>query len=251
MKAFILLACAAITSFAAGPIREEQTIEVQGVREVWRLEWKSPPKPECVGAGDWYNCPCNGFAFGETGTLDLVRLRQGREVDRMPLNPLFKAFGEPGRMIVPRFPVGEKDMDNPDAPDLPAIVARRPPVKLMQFADYDHDGAATEFYLQTETGPCGHRWGMLVGVSKSNPRLHAFGSALDPDNPLSLEKREWDALLKARGPVHVEDWLCGDHGKGRQTELQLQATPRGIEVIREDYACPRIENARPLKRQPQ
>jgi hypothetical protein len=251
VKTFILLACAAIASLAAGPIREEQTIEVQGVREVWRLEWKSPPKPECVDAGDWYNCPCNGFAFGETGVLDLVRLRQGREVDRLPLNPLFKAFDQPGHLIVPRFPVGEKDMDNWDVPDLQAIVARRPPVKLMQFADYDHDGAATEFYLQTESGPCGHRWGPVVGLSKSNPRLHAFGSALHPDNPLSLEKREWDALLRTRGPVHLEDWLCGDHGKGRQTELQLQATPRGIEVIREDYACPRIENARPLKRQTQ
>lgn len=41
-----------------------------------------------------YGCPCSGFALGETGVLDLVRLRQCREYDRMKLNPLFKAFDQ-------------------------------------------------------------------------------------------------------------------------------------------------------------
>lgn len=246
-KLALIFACV-VALRGAGPIREQQTIEIAGVREMWRLEWTSAPKPEC-GTGDWYTCPCNGFAFGESGSLDLVRLREGREVERLSLNPFFKAWGETGRLIVPRSPITQKDMDDPDAPDLPAIVARRPPVRLMQFADYDHDGAATEFYLQTETGPCGHRWGVVVGVSKTNPRLHAFGSAAHPGQPLSLEKREWEAVAKGTGAAHIEDWLCGDHGEGKQTELQLRATPRGIEVTREVYACPRQPNARPLSRE--
>src|SRR5262245_14552584 len=57
----------------SGLLREEQTLIVNGAAEVWRLEWKSTPKPYCVlEARDesWAVCPCDGFAFGEAGPLD-------------------------------------------------------------------------------------------------------------------------------------------------------------------------------------
>ena len=232
---FFLLLLAAVT-------REEQTVEVNGVREVWRLEWKAPPKPTCEATPGWYTCPCSGFSFGESGALDLVRLRQGREVERLALKPLFE-----GDAIVQRWPTTEKDTEDVDA----AVVARRPVVKIMNLADYDHDGKATEFYLQTSAGPCGHTQGVVIGVSAANPKLHAFGTALHPEKPLVLQKGAWEELLKARGPVQVVDWPCGDHGENKQIELRLQPSARGIDVMREDYACPRTDHARLLKRIPQ
>lgn len=49
-------------------IREEQKVLVNGISEVWRLEWKSPPTPAC-SPEDIITCPCSGFAYGESGQL--------------------------------------------------------------------------------------------------------------------------------------------------------------------------------------
>jgi hypothetical protein len=76
---------------AARPVvHEERQVRIGGHTELWRLEWEKPPLPACE-AGDpmWFTCPCAGFAFGERGLLDLVRLRDSKEVERLPLTPLF------------------------------------------------------------------------------------------------------------------------------------------------------------------
>src|SRR5258708_14759957 len=83
-------------------IREEQTVMVDGVSETWRLEWRKAPHPVCDAADDmWFTCPCEGFAFGEGGIVDLVRLRNGAEVDRLALAPLFTGdfSWEPGEAV--------------------------------------------------------------------------------------------------------------------------------------------------------
>lgn len=86
--AVVLFSC---PSLANGQlIREERRVVIGGRPEVWRLEWREPPKPACgPDDPDWWTCPCSGFVFGEGGTLDLVRLRENREVERFPLTPLF------------------------------------------------------------------------------------------------------------------------------------------------------------------
>src|SRR5689334_20864884 len=72
-------------------IREEQTIAINGSVEVWRLQWKTPPTPVCAAEDGSFSltCPCDGFAYGESGDLDLVRLRQGQEIERLPLGQFF------------------------------------------------------------------------------------------------------------------------------------------------------------------
>ena len=54
----------------------------------------------------------------------------------------------------------------------------------MPLGDYDRDGRATEFVLQVDAGPCGHDTSLVVGISRDTPRLHAFGTAESPDEPL-------------------------------------------------------------------
>ena len=62
------------TDFAGStkPIaREEVKVVVDGVEEVWRLEWLTPPRPVCGPEDDdWMTCPCEGFAFGEWGDFN-------------------------------------------------------------------------------------------------------------------------------------------------------------------------------------
>jgi len=223
-----------------GLIREEQEIVVNGVRETWRLEWKAPPTPTC-GVDDVSSsmtCPCIGFAYGESGQLDLVRTVGGHEIDRMELTVLFGGDSPNDKAAtIQRWEFRKNDDEQSQEPGLADRVRQRPLVKIMQFADYNHDGNATEFFLQTGVEPCGKRIGVVVGLTRKNWRLHAIGSALHPDMPLVLQKREWEALRKARGPVEVLDWPCGDHGADAEDVLRLKATSRGIEGVRFRFQC--------------
>lgn len=228
----IVLATALVTMFWSGSgfiseypsrlIREQQTLTVDGTPEVWRLQWLHAPQPYCSDD----TCPCVGFAYGEVGDLVLVRLRNGVEIDRLRLTPLFTET--PGA-AVQRIPWDSMEHD----------VKKRPVAQIMNFADYDHDGSESEFYLQTDAVPCGKSEGIVVGVSQLNGKLHAFGTATHPNKPLYLLKREWDALREAStGSVTVLDWACGDHGAETETDLTLRWSKGGIDGVRREYACP-------------
>jgi hypothetical protein len=227
----------------SGPlIRENQTVVVNGVMEMWQLQWRKPPEPWCdILDGPWETAPCQGFTYGEAGELDLVRYRNSHEYERLHLTPLSTSFPEHGA-VVQRWPGQSDDLDHGvpllNSPEMKALTARvrsRPIVKIMSFADYNHDGNATEFFFQTEAGAA-HRWGIVVGISPTNPHLHAFGTARHPNVPLVLQPKEWEALRTAKGPVRVMDWKCPDHGATTDTERELEATPKGISVISREYA---------------
>ncbi len=226
-------------------IREEQKIVVNGIPEVWRLEWKSPPKSACglEDVSSAITCPCRGFAYGESGQLDLVRSVSGREIDRLELTPLFeKVFADQNGAIVQRWGLQEKDFEEKESEALAARVGVRPVVRIMHFADYNHDGKSTEFFLQTGVEPCGKITGIVVGVTQTHPRLHTFGTTLHPDKPLVMQKREWEALLKAAGPIEVLEWPCGDHGSEIESDMKLSATNGNIQAIRREFECTEAGN---------
>lgn len=90
-----------ISEYPASNTREEQTVVVNGVAETWQLKWQSPPKPVCEPSDTSLTCPCHGFAYGEGGYLDLIRLRNGFEIDRLQISPLFEEqFNGTGRVAV-------------------------------------------------------------------------------------------------------------------------------------------------------
>lgn len=72
---FTAAALAALTAFQAKRVvRDEQIVSVDSTRERWQLVWRTRPQPACSPRDEgWARCPCNGFAFGEIGQLDLVR----------------------------------------------------------------------------------------------------------------------------------------------------------------------------------
>ena len=236
-----------ISEYPAPAIREEQSVTVDGVIETWRLQWAARPAPYC-GANERdlaLTCPCMGFAYGEVGDLYLVRVRNGTEIDRLHLTPL---FGEHPAAVVQHWPVDdEKDFKLSERNDFARIVSQRPTVKVMNFADYDHGGRSTEFYLQTEAAPCGKSLGVVIGLSKSDPMLHVFGTVSNPKRPLYLQKHEWEALREASSvPVKILDWACGDHGSPNEMEVELVWSAQGIDGVRREYTCPSGKEARKL-----
>jgi hypothetical protein len=177
----------------------------------------------------------------------VVRLRNGNEIDRLHLTPLFTEEQPQGSRpdkgpgaALQRWPVDyEKDFKDSEREDFSKLVSERPVVQLMHFADYDHDGKATEFYLQTESLPCGKSIGVVIGISRREPKLHVFTTTSNPGKPLYLQKREWEALRdSSSGVVEVEDWACGDHGADIQTEVVLRWSATGVDGTSREYTCP-------------
>ena len=96
--------------YPAAGVREERKINVDGFIETWQLKWASGPKSFC-GARDLsmaITCPCTGFAYGETGDLLLLRLRDEIEVDRLHLTPFFTEGS--GKAVLQRWPFFDNDL---------------------------------------------------------------------------------------------------------------------------------------------
>ena len=149
--------------------------------------------------------------------------------------------------ILPKWPVYDNDMDIKDSIRFFEIVKQRPIVKILNIADYDHDGRATEFILQVGAQSCGHEQTIMVGISKNNPSLHVFGSIAHPDSPLTFQRPEiWKALLQSKGDTTVVEWPCGDHGAEEEDRIEFHTTSKGIQVFRLIYSCESKHSAQKL-----
>ena len=239
---FIAICSLAAACHHAAQVREEAEVRLGGAHERWRLEWRSRTKEVCMPESDGFvTCPCTGFAYGEMGRAALVRTRANGQQEELPLGPLFADEENPAESamaIFQRWPVADSDFAINDSLERVRRIESRTPVSLMSLADYDHDGEATEFLLQVGTAPCGKREAMLVGVSASQPKLHAFTSVAHPSTPLVLEDYVWkSSLLAGASPMPVLEIACGDHGAETRTEVRLRATPAGLDGERLTYEC--------------
>lgn len=242
----LLLTAMSALAHADDPIlREQRSLSVAGVAETWQLVWETPPQPAC-GPEDIamaITCPCAGVAYGEAGKLALVRKRGADEVERMQLSPLFGQFDGPdlgGMAALMRWPMLDSDADreNKDDPTLLADIKSRAAPTIMRFADYDRDGHETEFLLPIGTLPCAKVQYAAIGVTGTNPHLHALGSAAHPEAMLAMPLAAWHTLLVKPGPSTITLWECGDHGSRERTELTVATGKDGISVHQRDYTCP-------------
>ena len=227
-------------------VREKHKVIIDGAEELWSLQWTSTPNPACGPEDvDWMTCPCMGFAFGESGDLELVRKRAGRKDERLSLTHVFGAYdadapatvADGPQAVLRRWDERKDDLDKQDSPTFAVRVKARPLARIMKFADYDHDGRATEFVLQIGTLPCGKRMSVVVGISRSNPRLHVFTSVERPEEPLVLQAWHWESLRRAKSVVKVVQWPCGDHGYDGVDEFELRAEKGNIYAMKRQYEC--------------
>jgi hypothetical protein len=225
-------------------IREDQSILIDGQIEHWQLQWAKVPEPACAPDDPVaYTCPCIGFAFAERGVLDLVRIRSGRQMERLALTPLFEGvIDSENQAVLQRWELRESDSESIDA----NTVRSRPTTQVMNFADYDHDGESTEFLLQIFSASCGKRMKVAVGVSKSQPYLHVFGTAEHPNTPLVLKESNWRSLLDSITAAEVIAWQCGDHGAQTETRITLRTDGAGIHATQREYDCSEQTDARKI-----
>lgn len=211
----VLLAAAAHAQAPRPDVREAVDVHLPGdVVERWQLVWTAPPTRHCTDPADATTCPCAGFEFADRGFAALVRLRDGREVDRLALDALYRGDG-PSQATFPRHALTEADRraiaEARDEATLERRFAGRPLLSAIVLRDYDGDGVAAEFVLQVDAGPCGHRPSVLIGLGATG-RLHALGRAGGRPTPLVLrDPTQWSALLGGRAATLVQ-WPCGDHG---------------------------------------
>ena len=230
-------------------VRDEQPVVVNGKSEVWQLQWLTVPVQVCAPDDiGWPACPCMGFEFGEAGDLALIRLEAGREVERLHLTPFFSdqetPAETPNQAVLQRWPVSEakdgmawEDEQDTGFVHLKGLVEKRKPVTILEFADINRDGWATEFVLQVGVLPCGKKQSILMGISPERPHLHAFGTGEHPDVPLILRLDYWGMLRVSESPIRVLSSPCGDHGSDEQEELTLSVEKGAIHVVAETYSC--------------
>jgi hypothetical protein len=226
-------------------LREQTTLRIQDATETWRLVWDGKPGEVCRpdDVEDAATCPCSGFAYAESGKLALIRQRDGKDLDSLDLGPLFANTEHPTEDVVPgpavlvRWPFAVTDMDRDTDPDLVGEVKRRAPPKIMRFADYDHDGLASEFLIQVGAGPCGHTQFAAVGLSGQTHHLHALTTAAHPDRPLIMPRTAWEALLKGPNAHTVRTLECGDHGSDVREELVVSALNGAIHAKARSFTC--------------
>ncbi len=247
MRGMVLAMVFAAAGVAHGApvIRDEATVLVGGVQELWQLVWAEKPSLVCrAGDFDSGTCPCSGFAYGEKGRLALVRKRAGKEIERMDLGvlPFDDAPGSGdarGTAYLQRWPYKTTDFERSDRGDatLAREVSARPQTKILNFADYNHDGYRTKFLLQIGTAPCGKYELVAIGVTAKNGHLHALASVENPKKPLVLWPWEWKGLLAHPERHREHDWDCMDHGSDTEDDLILSAVGGDIHVRAEAYAC--------------
>lgn len=220
-------------------VREERDLEVDNAVERWRIEWRDTPQMVCLR----WDCACSEFMYAQRGVAELVRSRGAKEIQAFPLAGIFDTdFDRPERTkletLLPAWPVEAGDKDVADDATLTELVRSRELVSLMDLHDYDHDGRATEFLLPIGGVGCAFHGRVAIGVSRTLPELHIFGTVAHPEEPLVLRERGWAVLRTSQRGTYV-DIACGDRGSDTQTEVELWTDKAGIHLIERVYSCPR------------
>lgn len=236
-------------------LREAVSLTIAGSAESWRLEWTDTPTPYCH-VGEIYmamTCPCDGLAYGEAGSLELVRSRRPGPDETMSLDPLFRGVGimtpiAGSGAVLPKLPYRESDFarDSRKDPTLAGDISRRPIKRIMQMADYNHDGWEAKFLLQVDEVPCGRRRFVAVGVTKARPYLHALGSKAWPEQPLILAGEVWMKLRHGVGPFNVLTWPCGEEGGETESRVLVRVENGELDVMEEEWSCPTRRRPRHL-----
>lgn len=241
------LCCVSAVS-ASVVVRQEKVVVVDGVKERWQLRWLDTPHSFC-GPDEVdlaITCPCSGFAYGQYGRLQLVRMRPGKTDEVLDLGKYVEQWGDldSGDAALQLKVLQENDFSFASG-ELEEVsekeVASRPNVDVMQFFDYDHDGRATEFLFQVGNLPCGKHQMIAVGISKLESGLHVFSSVQDPNEPLVLSSWIWNAMKTTGKPQRLSAWACGDHGSEVQSTMTVGAADGRINAVLSKRQCAESE----------
>lgn len=194
-------------------VSESRTVVVDGVEETWRVRFVTPSRaPEEVPSDEW-GCGLLFEARFDRGRAVLERVRDGAVIDRFE-NPCGRDDGdECVRGLLVPWGVGPRRAGHRTPP------GRLPRATFLDLGDYDHDGRATELALDVGHLVCGHNVSVIVGLTRSQPRLHVLSWA--DGEPMRMEhgRDAWEPVrASARGEMVT--WGCGDHGASDEERLR-------------------------------
>src|SRR4029453_17314632 len=136
--------------------------------------------------------PDESFSLGPIYRFGYLQSDAGRVPLQTPLLGLNEA-------PLQRWPVEDGDLDRRNQPGFGDRVRARQSTTIMDVGDYDHDGWATEFVLPVGGFGCLFQSSVVIGISRRQPKLHVFGTAAHPEEPLTLGRGEWKLLRQSRG----------------------------------------------------
>ncbi len=205
---------------SAPDVAEEHRVMVDGVEEVWRVRFTTPPRlpeplPEEPNCADW-----NDQNF-ENRRAVIERLRDGVVIDRL-VNP---SANVPASDAISEAPLATRvaiyRRVRPSAgPQLTLAESERLPLPtVLSIGDYDHDGRATEFVLPMGFFICGNSSRGVVGLDRKHPRLHLLEWASPAGAHMVGLNIDWEAI-RERESGDIITWHCGNHGYNGEDHMR-------------------------------
>jgi len=220
-------------------VREQRTVVVDGVEEVWRVRFVTPsgaPQPIDDAVID---CATGYEASRDRGDVVIERLRNGVVIDTLAsIPPLEDGLSTRWPMRFPWRVYGWHALRHPAQ-----TIAHLPYETVLDLGDYDHDGRATEFALDGGHVCCGHVASAVVGLTRSRPRLHVLRWANGDDWAQPNGRLAWEAV-RAHPRGELVTWRCGDHGFGDEERLRWWPARGGL--AHAEIARPMTEDCRPI-----
>lgn len=208
--------------YSPSMIRDRVEVDIGQGPETWLLRWKKAPKPACFTAEARKLARCLGLAGpGESGPIEIVRVRDGAEVAASDLTPI---FGQEDAPVIARFPPGVRFSAK--------ALTEAKATKVMDLRDYNQDGRAAEFVLvgryNPRRGPPLDRIGHLTGLSPNGGGL--FSYAIEGTGT-------WESVRTMTDTFELVLIPCNDHASDLEYVDVFTRTPRGVTREMRKYRC--------------
>jgi hypothetical protein len=204
--------------FTPSRVRDSVELDFAGGRETWLLRWKGEPEPACFIEEAKQSAKCLGIeGAGESGRLEIVRVKDGKEIASEDLTEL---LAEKGPLVLPRFADGVRYSARG--------LASAPSKPLMVLGDYNQDGVAAELVMK---GPM-RVWvpspGVLIGFAKSSGKLFGYKT---------VDTQTWEKVKTMSTTLEVVTLRCFDHGSPTENVDIFSKTPAGVTRGRKEFTC--------------
>ena len=204
--------------FTPSRVRDRVDLDFAGSRETWLLRWKDAPKPACFVEEAKQTAKCLGIAGpGESGRLEIVRIKDGNEIVSEDLTELL-AEKEP--LVISRFSSGVRYSARG--------LASAPSKPLLVLGDYNQDGVAAELVMQGPMRVWVSRPGVLIGFAKSTGKLFGYKT---------IDTATWENVKTMSATLEVVTTRCFDHGSPTEYVDIFKKTPAGVTRGRKEFNC--------------
>lgn len=205
-------------AFVPSRVRDRVELDFAGAKETWLLRWKEEPKPACFVEEAKQSGKCLGIdGAGESGQLEIVRIKDGKEIASEDLTEL---LAEKGPLVLPRYADGVRFSARG--------LTTAPPKPLLVLGDYNQDGVAAEFVMQGPMRVWAPRPGVLIGFGKGSGKLFGYKT---------IDTATWEKVKTTSSVLEVVTTRCFDHASPTEYVDIFTKTSAGVTRGRKEFTC--------------